>query len=233
MIILKFHIVNIETAESTNDYLKKLVSEGVKPGTVVIAERQTNGRGRQGKTFSSPPGGIYMSVYYDFKEMAPDSMPLVTPTIAVCVAEAIEEAANVGVTIKWVNDIYYEGKKICGILTEKLEKGFIVGIGINLSDKGIPEELKSTAGFVKADKKLLINLLTETLDLSAGSFEDKSYLSVYRAKSYLTGKNVSFIRNGIAFAGTALDVDECYRLKVKTENGIVTLDCGEVSVRTV
>jgi BirA family biotin operon repressor/biotin-[acetyl-CoA-carboxylase] ligase len=233
VIKLKFHIVNIETADSTNDYLKKLVSEGGKPGTVVIAETQTSGRGRQGKSFFSPPGGVYMSVYYDFKKMAPDSLSLVTPTIAVCVAEAIEEAANVGVTIKWVNDIYYEGKKICGILTEKLEKGFIVGIGINLSDEGMPEELKSTAGFIKADRKLLISLLTETLDLNAGSFGDKSYLSVYRAKSYLTGKNVSFIRNGVTLAGTALDIDERYRLKVKTENEIMTLDCGEVSVRAV
>ncbi|NCA93189.1 biotin--[acetyl-CoA-carboxylase] ligase, partial [bacterium] len=133
VIVLNYNILTVGTVDSTNNYLKKLVSEGAGHMTAVIAEAQTGGRGRQGKSFASPPGGIYMSIYYNFTDMREDDLPLVTPTVAVCVAEAIEKTASISVSIKWVNDIYYKNKKICGILTERsgTERGFIVGIGIN------------------------------------------------------------------------------------------------------
>ncbi|MDD4126037.1 MAG: biotin--[acetyl-CoA-carboxylase] ligase [Eubacteriales bacterium] len=229
---MSFNILTVGTVDSTNNYLKKLISEGAGHMTAVIAEAQTGGRGRQGKSFASPAGGIYISFYYNFPDMREEELPSVTPTVAVCVAEAIEKTANISVNIKWVNDIYYNGKKICGILTERsgTEKGFIVGIGINLSETGIPDELKEKAGYINADKATLTGCLTEKMDFTPAAFKDDRFLTAYKAKSYLTGKKIGFTRGNTEFTGTALDVDEHYRLRVMTDGGIMTLDCGEVSV---
>lgn len=225
-------VLHVGAVNSTNDYLKKLVASGAPHKTAVVAETQKKGRGRQGKTFISPPGGIYLSVYYEFLGMRDSDYPLITPAAAVCAAHAIEAAAGIEVGIKWVNDIYYEGKKVCGILSEKINArgGFIVGVGINLSDKGIPRALRETAGYINADKAWLLKLLLETLNFTPASIRGGKLLAFYRSKSILTGKNVAFERNGARHTGVVLGIDEQYRLKVATDMGAMTLDSGEVSV---
>jgi len=144
-----------KSLESTNQTAKKLALEGAQPGTVVIAEEQTKGRGRMGRSFFSPPeSGIYLSIILKPSFNINKSV-LITTAASVAVCKAIEETTGISSQIKWVNDIYVNNKKICGILTEAVtdfETGhieyIILGIGINYktSEEGFPSEISDIAG---------------------------------------------------------------------------------------
>jgi BirA family biotin operon repressor/biotin-[acetyl-CoA-carboxylase] ligase len=235
VIYLGFNLISLNRVDSTNNYLKKLVSEGSPHKTAVLAETQSGGRGRQGKSFASPPGGIYISFYYNFADMKEEYLPLVTPIAAVYVSRAIESASGQKVKIKWVNDIYFNDKKICGILTERVADtlGFIVGVGINLSGSNLPDNLKDKAGYIDTDKDMLVKLLIENMDFNPEMFGDFSNLAYYRENSYLAGKKVGFTLNGCYITGIVKDVDEKFRLAVETEKGLSILDSGEVSVLVI
>lgn len=235
VIRLGFNLIRLDKVDSTNNYLKNLVLQGCPHKTAVTADSQTSGRGRQGKLFSSPPGGIYISFYYNFADMKAEFIPFVTPVAAVCAAKAIEETSGRQVKIKWVNDIYYNDKKISGILTERVSDttGFIVGIGINLSDKGIPDELLDKAGFIDADKEKLLACLLEKMDFTTEIFNNSFVFDYYRKKSYLDGRDVYFTRNGAYTTGRVLGIDDLCRLVVKTDEGVIYLDSGEVSVKPI
>ena len=138
--------------DSTNQYLKELAKEGAKAGTVIIANKQSAGRGRLGRSFFSPEGtGIYMSILLR-PEMELQKSVRITSMAAVAVARAIERVSGIEAKIKWVNDIFLNGKKVCGILTESginaitgtLEYA-VLGIGINVGTIQFPEELKDIA----------------------------------------------------------------------------------------
>ena len=164
---------------STNTVLKSLAEEGAEEGLCLIAGEQTAGRGRRGRSFFSPPNsGIYMSVLLRPALQAVDATSI-TACAAVAVAEAIESLAPVNAEIKWVNDIYVEGKKVCGILTEAsldCENGqvnyLIVGIGINtrVPDSDFPEELKSIAGSAFGEKPIR-ELKTATQNIRDGNLD--------------------------------------------------------------
>ena len=149
----KLNITIFDELDSTNNYLKKLGSQGEKETQLVIAQSQTSGRGRMGRTFYSPDGtGIYFSLLLHPKFSAKKSLFL-TVMAAVSVAETVMKYNSNDVKIKWVNDIYIDGKKVCGILTEcsinadkKLDFA-VVGIGINVvaPENGFPDEVKNIA----------------------------------------------------------------------------------------
>ena len=112
----RFHY--FDTIDSTNNYLKKLAAEGAPHGTVAVANCQTGGKGRLGRSFQSPPGlGLYLSVLWR-TGLRTDTLPMVTPLAAVAVCRAIEEICGLHCGIKWPNDLLLGGKKVCGILTE-------------------------------------------------------------------------------------------------------------------
>lgn len=130
---------------STNDELKKMAAEGASPGTVLIAGRQTGGRGRLGRSFESAPGGAYVSVL-----LAPESIDFLTCAAAAAVRRALPEC-GAETEIKWPNDLMLRGKKLCGILTEMVsmgEKRFVVigaGMNVNQSREDFPEYLREKA----------------------------------------------------------------------------------------
>ena len=150
-------LIVLEQVDSTNNYLKRLALEGAPEGTVAVADAQSAGRGRLGRSFQSPPGtGIYLSILLR-PPVAPERAVNLTACTAVAVCDAIEFAVGVRPQIKWTNDVLMDRRKICGILTEMSVEGetgalqsIVVGIGVNCNQgmEDFPEEIRHVAGSV-------------------------------------------------------------------------------------
>ena len=241
-----FHIEVHKQVTSTNDFLKNLKAS---EGRVIVAQEQTGGKGRLGRSFYSPEGtGIYFSLLLT-PTIPIDEATAVTAAAAVAVAEAMEKLAGKEVQIKWVNDIYINGKKVCGILTEgvfDMENRrlgqVILGIGINLMEplEGFPSELIPSAGGVfkegeapKDSKNLLIAEVLLRFWSYYKNLQDKNFLTGYRQRSMVTGKDILIIRGQeTPRKAKALDIDENFHLIVEREDGeIEHLSSGEVSIR--
>ncbi len=225
-----------KTIDSTNSEARRKINEGLSLPAVFIADEQTEGRGRRGKSFFSR-GGLYMSVAVDTKE---SDTVLITTLAAVAVAEAIEEAAGVRAGIKWVNDIYLDGKKICGILCEAISDLFgktdavIIGIGVNLNVNDFPEELEYIAGSLSSPT-LKNEALAETIaeKLLANLGETSDIIPRYKERSIVLGKTVTYEQNGKTFTGEAVDIDDRGGLVVIDPDGRKTvLSSGEITLRT-
>lgn len=237
-----------QTVTSTNTLAKEMASKGSKEGTIIIAREQTEGRGRMGRSFYSPnSSGIYFTIILRPKLNLEDSL-LITTAAAVAVAKAIEKVANTKASIKWVNDIFVEGKKVCGILTEaslNFESGgleyAVVGIGINIGTKDFPEEIKQVAGSIFKDKpvdtpvtSILVAEVLNNIAESMSSLTDKKYLDEYRKRSFLIGKPIHVLKGKDTLSAKAIDIDEKARLVVQYEDQTIeALLSGEVSVRPV
>jgi len=235
----------LDEVDSTNNYAKELVLGGDRKNTVVISECQTGGRGRVGRPFFSPKGnGLYMSIII-YPKLNVEYATLITSFTAVAVAKAIEKlTGNCSVNIKWVNDIYMNGKKICGILTEAgfdFEGGAIdyaiIGIGINVLGLDFPEEIKNIATSIEKEtgEKLSRNelgaeILNNLKDLPE-AIKDNSFLSYYREKSNVIGKNILVMCGDKKYNAKAIGIDNNAALIVETEDGIKTLNSGEVSIK--
>lgn len=233
-----------DTLESTNRTAKLLALEGAAHGTLVLAGGQTAGRGRLGRSFASPAGkGVYCSVVLRPPLPAANAQ---TATIgaAVAVCRAVQTLCGLELAIKWVNDLYYKGKKVCGILTEAgtdLESGqlewLVVGIGLNLttSPADWPEELARTAGSLypggpaPVGRAALAGAIARELLALCPDF---SCLDEYRALCFVPGHWVTVCTNRETYAAKALFIDGCGQLVVERENGrTVALRHGEVSIR--
>ena len=231
-----------DTLDSTSSHLRRLLcTQRLPAGYTVLARAQTAGRGRQGKRFFSPRGtGLYLSL--PLYPAAQDSAALsVTVTVAVTVCRTIEALSGQTAEIKWVNDIFVRGRKVCGILTEGLflpDGGFaaILGVGVNLAPPpdGFPPEIKETAGaiFPVADDALFLHF-AETFVVEFFSLYHTDCTDEYRARSLLPGKRIFVQTNGDRLPALALDVDPACHLRVRFDDGTETaLHSGEVSVRT-
>lgn len=233
---------------STNIVLKEKAEQGARHGTVLIAEEQTLGKGRMGKNFYSPYGtGIYLSILLRPDIPAQEALFLTT-SAAVATAKAIEDVSEKKADIKWVNDIYIENKKVCGILTEaafNIETGkldyAIVGIGINVCypKEGFPPEIDkiATAVFDKDSDSinkrslLIANLLNYFMDYY-NNFNEKKYVSEYIDRSMLIGKEITIIDGQNSRDAIAVKIDNQCRLKVKFDDGTEKwLNSGEVSIK--
>ena len=231
---------------STNTIAKEMAAKGAKEGTVIIALEQTHGRGRMGRSFYSPKGsGIYLSVILRPKLSIEDSL-LITTCAAVAVARAIETVAAVEAQIKWVNDIYLAGKKVCGILTEAsldFESGglefAVVGIGINIAATAFPDDIKDIAGSIFTEKpkdkpvsSMLVAEILNNISEMTSAITDKKYLDEYRKRSFLIGKDIYVIKGSQTINAKAVDIDDQARLVVEYEDYTKeALNSGEVSVR--
>ena len=244
-------IIHLDTVDSTNTYLKELAkSAKAQYGDCVIADTQTGGRGRLGRSFSSAYGkGIYMSYLADPKGATPDEISKITAWCAVAVRDAIYEVCGINAGIKWVNDLVYESKKVCGILTEMAfgaESGkiqsLIIGIGINVNHDidDLPEELSDKATSLKMitgkewDMEKLISVLVRKLDKLNDDFPEKKeyYLAEYRKSCVVPGKKIRIIKNEDERIGTAVGIDEDFGLEVRFDDGREeTIRDGDVSVR--
>ncbi len=241
----KLNITIFNELDSTNNYAKQLGSKGIKENTLIIAESQTSGRGRMGRTFYSPNStGLYFSLLL-YPEFSAEKSLLLTVMASVAVAETIMEYSKNSVKIKWVNDVYIDGKKACGILTEgkinnhKYLDYAVVGIGINLiaPENDFPSDIKDIATSV-FQESIAENIKEEFLAKIINRFfemynsNDKDYISRYKKYSYLIGKEINIISGGTTIPATVLDItDECHLL-VKNKNGeIEEISSGDVSVR--
>ena len=233
---------------STNALLKDMAAKGALEGRVLIAKRQTEGRGRLGRNFFSPKNGIYLSILLrpdmDFREAM-----LLTTIAAVAVVEAVREVTGRDTGIKWVNDVYLEGRKICGILTEAVtdvESGrlsyAVVGIGVNItkpSEDAFPDELKDIAGFVYDDEeppKGVMSRLSAAIVKNYFKYYEKlpehRFMESYKKYQILINKDIFVITPEGKKKARAYGVDDEARLLVEyEEGGSEALFTGEVSVR--
>jgi BirA family biotin operon repressor/biotin-[acetyl-CoA-carboxylase] ligase len=235
-----------QSVTSTNTIAKEMAAQGAIEGTVIIAREQTEGRGRMGRTFYSPSSsGIYFTVILRPKLNLEDSL-LITTATAVAVAQAIETVAKVKASIKWVNDIFVAGKKVCGILTEaslNFESGgleyAVVGIGINIETNDFPAEIKQIAGSLFSNKpgdepvtSMLVAEVLNNLGNCMNSLTDKRYLEEYRKRSFLIEKDILVLKGKETTPAKAVDIDEKARLLVEYDDGSrEALVSGEVSIR--
>ena len=233
-----------DTLESSNRTAKLLALDGAPHGTLVLTAHQSAGRGRLGRRFESPAGkGVYCSVLLR-PEMPAASAQTATIRAAVAVCRAVQALCGLELAIKWVNDLYYQGKKVCGILTEAgtdLESGqlewLVVGIGLNLTSTAAdwPPALAAKAGSLypggpaPVSRAALAGAIARELRaLCAGG----DCLEEYRARCFVPGHWVTVCAETETYAARALAIDDEGRLVIRRENGREeALRCGEVTTR--
>lgn len=240
----RYNIQLYNEVSSTNTILKSMAENGAEEWTVVVAEKQTAGRGRLGRSFISPgKTGIYTSVLLR-PDIPLDKVTLITVAAAVAAKRAIEKVSGKDAMIKWVNDVYIGEKKVCGILTEaafdaeisKLAYA-VLGIGINvaLPEGGFGGGVDNIAGAVtdRATAEIRAELIALFLDTFRSFYENglDGVADEYRKSQYLDGKTIDVERNGKTVSAVAIGVDEMCRLCVKYDDGSEEkLSSGEVSV---
>ena len=233
--------------ESTNNVAKKLAADGCREGTLIVAERQSSGRGRISRGWYSPYGkGIWMSVVLK-PPFSPQEAPKCTLMAAVAINKAIREFTGVQSGIKWPNDILYNGKKLVGILTEMSAEmdaiNYIVigmGINVNINAAEFPDEIADIASSLseatgrKVERLPLLAAILKQLeklytDVTAHGFEQM--FDEWRAQSVTLGQAVAVVAANNKFEGVAVNIDEDGALLVKAADGLKRVIAGDVSIR--
>ena len=237
----------LPTVPSTNALVREKANQGRPEGCVIVACEQTDGRGRYGRQFFSPvDSGVYLSLLLRPTAYSPQQATCLTAAAAAAMCQAIEAVTGQQPGIKWVNDIFLHGKKVCGILTEAavgLETGalnyMVLGAGVNLYPpaEGFPEEIQSIAGSVlehscpEAKNRLVGEFLNRFWDFYAHP-KCRAYLEDYRARSLAIGRNVTVLSAGKAVSAYAYGIDDDFRLLVRYENGDTeALSYGEIRIQ--
>lgn len=250
----KIRIECFKEIDSTNTYAKRILTEDPSIKTaIIVSESQTAGRGRLGRTFYSPMNtGIYLTVIYS-PEGGVSQPARLTASSAVAVCRAVKKIYGVECAIKWINDIFAHGKKVCGILTEgftNFETGLIesaiIGIGINIKDNPdcFPDDVKKIAGGINSDDEksvlegsrcsLAAEVAAQVLQIMK---EDVAkVMAEYKALSFLIGTELSVypVAGGSDFyKAKAVDIDENAGLVVELADGTRrTLSSGEVTLKS-
>ncbi len=245
----KFNIKVYKTISSTNTVLKEMAAQGAVEGTILIASEQTAGRGRMNRKFYSPTDtGLYMSILLRPKINAEEAL-FITTAAAVAVARAIEEISGRSAGIKWVNDIFVNDKKVCGILTEAsfdMQSGgieyAILGIGLNITPPkgGFPDEIKDVAMsiFDKGDapsdaKNRIAATIIKYFMEYYQSLAQHSFFDEYVRRSVVVGRDIIVIGREKSRSAKALSIDDKCNLRVRYDDGTEdVLSSGEVSIRT-
>ncbi len=243
-------IVVHKTLSSTNQTAKLYALDGAEHGTVILSESQTSGRGRLGRSFFSPANtGIYMSIILRPKLAVADSV-LITTAVSVAICNAIDTVTGIHAQIKWVNDIFVNNKKVCGILTEAVtdfESGnvefIVIGIGLNFNTaiSDFPTEIQDIAGSLYNKKpnvisrnQLIAEIINQVYDV-CNNLDEKKYLIEYKKRSLIVGKEIEVIHlnnnsDKKTFA-VAIDIDDNGCLIVRNQDGsLSTLNSGEVQI---
>lgn len=227
------NIVILNEVDSTNNYAKNLALNNAENGTVVISDYQTAGKGRMGRTFFSPKGtGLYVSII-----TRPDinilSAQLITSCTAVAVSKTLETLCGQDTKIKWVNDVFLNERKICGILTEasmrfeekKLDYA-VIGIGINIrTSESLPDELKPVITSIEeetgiiVDRNILCSELLNNLEKYICNIETREFIDEYKKRLFTFGKLVEVTENNVKKIGTAIGIDENASLIVRFQDG--------------
>ena len=227
--------VHLRATDSTNERARALAAAGAPHGTLVTADEQSAGRGRQGRTWTAGPGeALLMSLVVRGLERRDALLPLAA---AVAVCEACERTAGIECAIKWPNDVWIAGRKVAGILIEgRPQEGWaVVGIGLNVTTTSFPPELAETATSLalcagsdpahsrNASRDSVLATLLESLDALLASPADE-VLRRWRLRDALRGAPITW--NG--GRGTAAGITDGGGLRVETDAGTVELDAGEV-----
>lgn len=239
-------IIWLASTDSTNNRAKQLALEGAPHGTAVIAGHQTGGRGRMGRSFSSPAGmGLYMSLILR-PQCPPEELMHLTCAAAVAAMRSVEHCAGFCPEIKWINDLVYQKRKLAGILTELVLSpngtAAIIGIGVNCGQQisDFPEELRDMAGSLSmfAGKSvdpgvLAADLLTELEGMDRILLSGKEeILEQYSRHCITLGKEISVVGGGTVRRGYAQGLDKNGALIVRFSDGHTeAVNSGEVSIR--
>ncbi len=235
-----------EELDSTNLAARRVAESGDLAARAILARRQSHGRGRLGRSFFSPDGGIYLSLLLK-PTLPPSDAIMLTTAAAVATSRAIDTLTERVCGIKWVNDLYLDNRKVCGILTEAKLDGdrlayAIVGIGVNLTapEDGFPEDIAWRAGALypcgkapsNAENILASGIINEFMRL----YEQpkSSYLDEYRSRSIVIGREIDVIHviGGESKRATAVAIDDECRLVVRYPDGSVeALGSGEISLK--
>lgn len=236
-----------EEIDSTNTQSKRLAEEDAPAGTLVVAERQTKGKGRRGRIWDSPAeSAIYMSLLFR-PQIQPDRASMLTLVSGLSVAQAIRELYDADVQIKWPNDIVLNGKKLVGILTEMSAQMnyieyLVVGIGINANQRDFPEELKDKATSLeqelgqKINRSVLIatcmKKIEENYEIFVKTQDLQALMDAYQKVLINQDQQVRVLEPGNEYTGIARGINAMGELLVEREDGTITeVYAGEVSVR--
>lgn len=238
-----YHVVILDEVPSTNTYLKE--QEDLPHNTLILAKVQSKGRGRRGRSFYSlDEGGIYMSLLKT-KGLENYNLDLATMASALALSKVADEVLQLKSQVKWVNDLYINGKKAAGILTEgtmELETGtlsrLIIGMGINVNTPSFPNELENiaTSFFMETKRPYRRNEIIAKIILALESHllmtkeNPSGLLEQYKSRMLYLGEVVHVYRGKEHFTGTVIDLDDQGHLKIQTENTFFTLNSGEISI---
>jgi BirA family biotin operon repressor/biotin-[acetyl-CoA-carboxylase] ligase len=237
-------IVSYDSVNSTNDIAKSLVGESGKEGTVILAESQTQGKGRQGRTWYSEENvGIYLSTFLKLS-VPPGQTAQITLVAGVALVQAVNEFSRARAHLKWPNDILLNGKKVAGILTENCRdnthSGVIIGIGINVNHSHFPVPLQHIATSMAMEngeifeRLPLISFLLNHLEQEYRSFLKEGIsptVDQWNLNSNMFGKHISLTQGTQTFFGTALKLNEEGHLVILIDNGEeIAFDSGEVTI---
>ena len=247
---MEIKVQAFESLDSTNNYLKKLAAEGAAEGTVVIADAQTAGRGRLGRSFASAPGcGIYMSMLLRPGDCTADCAVSLTAVAAVAVCRAVEKVCGRTPGIKWINDLYMRGRKICGILCESSVRDgrvdyAVLGIGLNVTTRleDFPEELRETAGSLYTQTgfkfergKLISAIIAELCSLYGVWLEGPSVCHAeYKRRCIVLDRQITVTTLEGEFDAVAENICADYGLVLRLPDGRrKTVRSGEVKLTGV
>lgn len=246
--LIGIKIIHHHVTDSTNTRALQCALDGCQEGTIIIADTQSRGRGRQDRVWHSPHGtGVYMSAVL-YPKVSLKDLPRITLVAAAAVAEALKSSARVNVEIKWPNDLLLNNRKICGILTELCSLGneknaVIVGIGINVNTPAdmFPADIADIASsiFIETREKFsrheIIKSVIEYFDRYYGIFMQGGFdriLGVWKDYSRIIGRKINVRQSGTAVTGTVIDVDMNGALLVRDNNGVIeTIYSGEVTYK--
>lgn len=226
-----------DCAASTNDLVKDMALHGAAEGVTLIVDRQTDGRGRLGRSFHSPEGGLYLSTLLRPTDQSPGQ---ITCCAAVAAARAIESLCDAKIYLKWVNDLYLNGRKLAGILAEGVFApdgtlaAVVLGVGINVGAMDFPPELVSIAtslgneGYSLAREDLAAAFLNQWEIV----FADPAAMDEYRRRNLVIGRQVTVAQGNRTYPATAEAVTDEGHLVVRDQNNdLHEVSSGEVSVK--
>ena len=225
-----------DCTDSTNAKVREMARQGAAEGVTLIAAAQTGGRGRRGRSFASPEGGLYLSTL--LRSVPTENPATITCRAAVAAARAIESLCEANIEIKWVNDLYLNNRKVAGILAEGVLSpegtlsAVVLGIGINLCGT-LPTELDTIATTLAQEGFSL------TREVVAAAFlnewerteSDPAWMAEYRRRNLVMGREVTVLQGNTTYPATAIAITDEGHLVVRTAHGETELSSGEVSVR--
>lgn len=226
-------IFKYRTVTSTQDLAKNYLEENNKEDAAFIAQEQTAGYGKRGRSFYSPAKtGVYLSIALPDFKVNLKYMSLLTLAIGVKVVKVLESIFSLNkFRLKWVNDIYLNDRKIAGILTEKTKFGLVIGIGINVTTTTFPDSISDHVGSIMQknfDIDQTIRKLIQAIIQATQIYQDTRFLDEYRVMSYLNNKKVTLKIGHHQVIGRVITIDDQGRIIIMRQNNIYSYSSGEV-----